>query len=124
MWLERYNHNQVKIFRETKHTYCKKKAVSTRKFTIAVICGCRFCFYLVRFGKKCDVLQKLSTAKEQLRMHTQTRCDKLFLVDLPLGHMVVVVVVVEGLGFMSGCCFRRLEKSQILHVTIAALMEE
>jgi hypothetical protein len=72
MWLERYNHNQVKIFRETKHTYCKKKALSTGKLTIAVISGCHLYFYSVRFGKKCDVLKKLLMAKGQLRMHTDT----------------------------------------------------
>lgn len=70
MWLERYNHNQVKIFQETKHKYCEKKAISIGKLTIVVISGCCLCFYSVCFGKKCGVLQKLLKAKEQLWMHT------------------------------------------------------
>jgi len=37
-----------------------------------VISGCHLYFYLLRFGKKCGVLQKLLTTKEQLRMHTDT----------------------------------------------------
>ncbi len=57
----------MNIFRQTNHEmkaidrYTKRN--STGKVTIAVISECPLCFYSVRFGKKCGVLQKLLTGK-------------------------------------------------------------
>jgi hypothetical protein len=44
--------------------YYEKKAISIGKLTIVVISGCHLYFYLMRFGKKCGVLQKSLKAKE------------------------------------------------------------
>jgi hypothetical protein len=54
----RCHYNQVKVVRQTKDTYCDKKAVereraanNTRKLTTALISECRHCFYAARSGK-------------------------------------------------------------------------
>ncbi len=76
----RCHYNQVKVVRQTKDTYCDKKAVereraanNTRKLTTALISECRHCFYAARSGKKCGVLHKLMSGKAQWRVHTDTQ---------------------------------------------------
>ncbi len=87
----RCHYNQVKVVRQTKDTYCNKKAVereraanNTRKLTTALISECRYCFYAARSGKKCGVLHNGA--------YTRTRSSKLRLLDLPLPHLVMDLI--------------------------------
>ncbi len=91
---EIYRHNQIKILRQTKQTYCEKKAVeretnSTRRLTTALISEWRLCFYRARSGKKCGVLQKLLMGTVQMGCR-QTSSSKLLVVGLPIPHVAVL----------------------------------
>jgi len=51
----------------------RERGTTQEKLTIAMISECHFCFYPVRSGNKCGVLQKLLLMGEvQWRVHTDT----------------------------------------------------
>jgi hypothetical protein len=63
-----------------------KERNNTRKLTIVVISKCHLHFYLLRFEKRRCVLQKLEFSSA----HSN---NKLLLIDLPLLHVVVELLL-------------------------------